>query len=276
MEENAREKTQQILLDESYWDARYKNNTAAWDIGYVSPPMKTYIDSLTNKELEILIPGCGNTYEAEYLLQQGFHHVTVIDIAPTLVEKLQLKFAGNPNIHIVLGDFFTHAGQYDLILEQTFFCALPPAMRPRYVAKMHRLLKDDATLAGVLFNRSFVDGPPFGGNQQEYEALFNSAFNSVSMQPCDHSIAPRANSELVFKCRKNNQVVVHLYSFRGITCNGCMTTVTNKFKDIEGVMNVRMNADYSEVMIVSESEPDMQKLQDAIAYDANYHIEKVI
>ncbi len=276
MEENAREITQQILLDESYWDARYKNNTAAWDIGYVSPPMKTYIDSLTNKELEILIPGCGNTYEAEYLLQLGFRHITVIDIAPAVVDKLQLKFAGNACIQIVCGDFFAHEGQYDLILEQTFFCALPPAMRPRYVAKMHRLLKDDATLAGVLFNRSFDDGPPFGGNQQEYEALFNSAFNSVSMQPCDHSIAPRANSELVFKCRKNNQVVVHLYSFRGITCNGCMTTVTNKLKDIEGVMNVRMNADYSEVMIVSESEPGMQKLQDAIAYDANYHIEKVI
>lgn len=276
MEENAREITQQILLDESYWDARYKNNTAAWDIGYVSPPMKTYIDSLTNKELEILIPGCGNTYEAEYLLQLGFRHITVIDIAPAVVDKLQLKFAGNACIQIVCGDFFAHEGQYDLILEQTFFCALPPLMRPRYVAKMHRLLKDDATLAGVLFNRSFVDGPPFGGNQQEYEALFNNVFHAISMWPCDHSIAPRANSELVFKCRKNNQVVVHLYSFRGITCNGCMTTVTNKFKDIEGVMNVRMNADYSEVMIVSESEPDMQKLQDAIAYDANYHIEKVM
>ena len=276
MEENAREKTQQILLDESYWDARYKNNTAAWDIGYVSPPMKTYIDSLTNKELEILIPGCGNTYEAEYLLQLGFRHITVIDIAPAVVDKLQLKFAGNACIQIVCGDFFTHAGQYDLILEQTFFCALPPAMRPRYVAKMHRLLKDDATLAGVLFNRSFVDGPPFGGSQQEYEALFNSAFNPVSMQPCDHSIAPRANSELVFKCRKNNQVVVHLYSFRGITCNGCMTTVTNTLKEIDGVLNVHMNATYSEVMIVSDSVPDLQKLQDAIADDANYHIEKMI
>jgi len=276
MEENASEKTQHILLDESYWDARYKNNTAAWDIGYVSPPMQTYIDSLTNKELEILIPGCGNTYEAEYLLQLGFRHITVIDIAPAVVDKLQLKFAGNARIQIVCGDFFAHEGQYDLILEQTFFCALPPLMRPRYVAKMHELLKLDGSLAGVLFNRSFVDGPPFGGNQQEYEALFNNVFHAISMWPCDHSIVPRANSELLFECRKNNQVAVHLYSFRGIIGKGCMTSVTNTFKDIEGVMNVRMNADYSEVMIVSESEPDMQKLQDAIAYDANYHIEKVM
>lgn len=276
MEEKCCVIPQKKVLDEAYWDSQYKDNTTGWDIGHVSPPMKAYIDSLADKDLQILIPGCGNTYEAEYLLQQGFHHVTVIDIAPTLVEKLQSKFEGNPNIHIVLGDFFTHAGQYDLILEQTFFCALPPLMRPRYVAKMHRLLKDDATLAGVLFNRSFDDGPPFGGNQQEYEALFNSAFNPVSMQPCDHSIAPRANSELLFECRKNNIVEVDLYSFRGITCNGCMTTVTNKLKEIDGVLNVHMNATYSEVMIVSDSVPDLQKLQEAIADDANYHIEKMI
>ena len=106
MEEKCCVIPQKKILDQAYWDSQYKDKTTGWDIGYVSPPMKTYIDSLTDKNLEILIPGCGNTYEAEYLLQQGFHHVTVIDIAPTLVEKLQSKFAGNPNIHIVLGDFF--------------------------------------------------------------------------------------------------------------------------------------------------------------------------
>lgn len=75
---------------------------------------------------------------------------------------------------------------------------------------------------------------------------------------------------------KNNIVEVDLYSFRGITCNGCMTTVTNKLKEIDGVLNVHMNATYSEVMMVSDSVPDLQKLQEAIADDANYHIEKMI
>jgi copper chaperone CopZ len=55
-----------------------------------------------------------------------------------------------------------------------------------------------------------------------------------------------------------------------------MTTVTNTLKEIDGVLNVHMNADYSEVMIVSASVPDLQKLQDAIAYDGNYHIEKMM
>jgi len=55
-----------------------------------------------------------------------------------------------------------------------------------------------------------------------------------------------------------------------------MTSLTNTLKEIDGVLNVHMNATYSEVMIVSDSVPDLQKLQDAIADDANYHIEKMI
>jgi hypothetical protein len=32
-------------------------------------PIKNYIDTLKDKDIAILIPGCGNTYEAAYLLK---------------------------------------------------------------------------------------------------------------------------------------------------------------------------------------------------------------
>ena len=72
-------------LDQAYWDAQYKAKATGWDLGQVSPPLQDYIDTLENKNSSILIPGCGNTYEAEYLLQKGFTNITVIDIAPTVV-----------------------------------------------------------------------------------------------------------------------------------------------------------------------------------------------
>ena len=134
-------------LDETYWNSQYNANTTGWDLGQVSPPLKAYIDQLTNKDLRILIPGCGNTYEAAYLLQQGFTNVTVIDIAPILVAQLKEKFAFNPNIKIFFGNFFEHTGEYDLILEQTFFCALNPSLRKDYVAKMHEHLQGRALRA---------------------------------------------------------------------------------------------------------------------------------
>lgn len=183
-------------LDQDYWDKQYTSNATGWDLGKVSPPIKEYVDTLKDKDISILIPGCGNSHEAEYLLSQGFTNITVIDIAPTLVAKLQEKFKNYPNIKIVLGDFFAHKGQYDLVIEQTFFCALPPIMREKYVLEMHKILKEKGLLVGLLFDKTFESGPPFGGSKTEYEQLFKNYFDFKIMETCRNSIAPRANSEL--------------------------------------------------------------------------------
>jgi len=66
--------------ENKYWSKRYEENQTGWDIGYPSTPIKTYVDQLENKDLKILIPGAGNAYEAEYLWQQGFKNVHVLDI----------------------------------------------------------------------------------------------------------------------------------------------------------------------------------------------------
>lgn len=192
------------LLNQEYWDTQYKVNATGWDLGNVSPPIKLYIDTLEDKNKSILIPGCGNSYEAEYLLSQDFKNVTVIDIAPTLVENLSLKFENNPNITIILGDFFEHEGKYDLIIEQTFFCALPPTMRQQYVLKMHQLLSKNGKIAGLLFNKPFEGGPPFGGSQAEYEQLFADKFNFLKMELCKSSIVKRAESELFIEFQKRD------------------------------------------------------------------------
>jgi len=181
-----------------YWDDRYLQDATSWDMGEVSPPLKAYFDQLTNKNLSILIPGCGNGYEAGYLLEKGFSSVTLIDISPVLTARLQEKFrqyAGPPPA-IVTGDFFQWQGAYDLVIEQTFFCALDPALREGYVKKMHSLLKPGGKLAGLLFDREFKGGPPFGGNKEEYRRLLEKEFEIKTLDACYNSIAPRAGTEL--------------------------------------------------------------------------------
>ena len=261
-------------LDQAYWDAQYKAKATGWDLGIVSPPIQEFVDSIQDKNSAILIPGGGNSYEAEYLLQQGFTNITVIDIAPTLIEVLQQKFVNHPNIKIILGDFFEHQGQYDWIIEQTFFCALPPTMRPKYVWKMHQLLAPKGKIFGLLFNRDFEEGPPFGGNKVEYINLFSGAFTIEKMEVCANSVAPRANSELFIELEKNTATEVHLYNFEGITCSGCKATVSEKLAEIDSVMNVNMNTNFSEVVIASKEEIVLQKLQDTISYDEKYKIIK--
>jgi methyl halide transferase len=185
-------------LDKEYWNERYQNKTAVWDVGEISTPLKHYIDQLTDKDISILIPGCGNAYEAAYLLQHGFTNITLIDLSPLLVNALKEKMqrGDEPHPNIICGDFFELDQQFDLIIEQTFFCALDTRLRESYVSKMYQLLKPGGKLVGLLFNRTFEGGPPFGGSKVEYEKLFSEKFEIISMEVCYNSIPKRAGSEL--------------------------------------------------------------------------------
>lgn len=184
-------------LDKDFWNDRYVNQQMGWDIGYPSTPLKEFIDTLEDKSIRILIPGCGNAYEAEYLHQQGFENVFVIDIAPLALEGFSERVPEFPKDHLILGDFFEHKAEYDLILEQTFFCALNPDMRPAYANKMHELLASDGKLAGVMFKFPLTEkGPPFGGSAEEYLGYFESYFEIVSLEECKNSIKPRLGNEL--------------------------------------------------------------------------------
>ena len=191
-------KKQPDLLNENYWSTRYKNNDVAWDMGKVSPPLKEYFDQLTDKSISILIPGCGNAYEAEYLFQKGFKNITLVDISPVLVNKLKKQFSDflNKEINIICGDFFALTQAFDLIVEQTFFCAIDPSLRTEYANKMHDLLNANGKLIGVLFNRTFDAGPPFSGSKTEYNLLFKNKFQIKIMDECYNSINPRKGSEL--------------------------------------------------------------------------------
>lgn len=186
-------------FNKEYWEKRYQSNETGWNIGSPSTPLKEYIDQLTDKAIRILIPGAGNAYEAEYLFNKGFTNVTVIDIVQEPLDNLQKRVPDFPKENLIFGDFFEHVNQYDLILEQTFFCALNPSLRENYVTKMYQLLKSAGKLAGVLFTHPLnAETPPFGATQQEYINYFSALFNFKIIDTCYNSIKPRAGRELFF------------------------------------------------------------------------------
>lgn len=186
-----------------YWEKRWEQQKTGWDIGYPSPAICKYTDQIPDKEISILIPGCGNAYEAVYLLERGFQNITLLDIVPSVVERLKHYFSGKPGVRILQEDFFLHEGQYHLILEQTFFCAIHPDLRQLYVTKTFQLLQDNGRLAGVLFDKSFPSpGPPYGGYFNDYMALFSKAFRIKTLASCYNSIPPRAGSEIFIIAEK--------------------------------------------------------------------------
>jgi SAM-dependent methyltransferase len=193
-------------LNADYWESRWQAGYTGWDIGRVSPPLQRFADQLTDRQLRILIPGAGNAYEADYLYRNGFPHVYVCDWAPTAFDRLRRVAPDFPVDHLLVRDFFSLDLTFDLILEQTFFCALPPARREDYVRQMARLLPAGGRLAGLLFASPFpADGPPFGGVQAEYETLFHPYFDIREMALSPHSIPPRLGNELFFVAERKAQ-----------------------------------------------------------------------
>jgi thiopurine S-methyltransferase len=185
------------MKNEENWEERYKLGDTGWDMGMVSPPLKAYFDQLQNKNLKILIPGAGNAYEAEYLFNHGFKNVCIADIAETPLLGFAERNPGFPKDQLLHIDFFDIEDQFDLIIEQTFFCALHPERRMAYAEKMKNLLKADAKLSGVMFDFPLTEkGPPFGGSKKEYLSYFKDRFEIKTFERCYNSHPKRQGKEL--------------------------------------------------------------------------------
>ena len=192
-------------LNAEYWEKRWQDQQTGWDIGQASPPLMHYVSEYANQDTRILIPGAGRAYEAIALHQMGFTNVWVCDWASTAFAYLRSAAPDFPAEHLLVGDFFALPlqAEFDLVLEQTFFCAIDPQLRPRYVEKMHSILRPAGRLAGVLFAKPFpFQGPPFGGTKAEYESLFNAHFTILQLDITTHSIPPRQGNELFVELLK--------------------------------------------------------------------------
>jgi SAM-dependent methyltransferase len=181
---------------EKYWSDRYKAEQTGWDIGHASPPLTALTDWL-DSDTKILIPGAGNAHEVEVFYNKGFKNVFVLDIAKEPLENLANRFPSFPSEQLIHGDFFELDQTFDVILEQTFFCALPRQWRNKYVKQAHKLLRPGGKILGVMFAQEFSkDGPPHGGTAEEYRGLFSANFDIERMESCFNSIPPRQGAEL--------------------------------------------------------------------------------
>ncbi len=183
------------MLDDRYWDNRYVEKHTPWDMGGPSPALTGYLKN-QDRNSRILIPGAGRAWEAEWLIKEGFQSVSVLDYSMNAIEEAKSRFPKTNQVQWIQGDFFEHHQEYDLIVEQTFFCALDPGLRIAYAQHMKKLLKKGGILFGVLFNFPLSEaGPPFGGSKKEYLELFGKHFEIAKLEPCYNSIKPRAGRE---------------------------------------------------------------------------------
>lgn len=194
-------------MDAEYWNNRYAEKNTGWDLNGPSPALMNYF-SKQAKNIKILIPGCGNAHEAATLYNNGFNNVYICDWASIPLENFANKYPNFPREQILNANFFElEQSGFDIVLEQTFFCALTPSLREEYVSKVHSLLRNKGKLVGLLFNKEFdKKGPPFGGTKEQYAKMFGNIFQSISLTICYNSIPPRAGNELFIIAQKNQSI----------------------------------------------------------------------
>jgi hypothetical protein len=193
-------------LDTNYWSDRYRSGETAWDAGSVTTPLKEYFDTLKDRSIAVLIPGAGNAHEAEYLVKNGFTDVTVCDLAAEPLRNLKQRCPEIQDDHLIQKNFFDLSPRpYQLIVEQTFFCALDPSLRRTYFLKMAELLSPGGLLAGVLFDDQLNnDRPPFGGTREEYLDYIPRNLRILKFERCRNSIPPRKDREIFMMLKKLN------------------------------------------------------------------------
>ena len=192
----------------SDWQKHYDEDDLKWDIGEVSPAIQWLWKEHELPQGKAIVPGCGQGHEVVFLAERGLQ-VTGVDFAEGAVKLLRHSLATKGlQAQVLQRDFFQleaeHDACYDLLLEQTFFCAILPEDRLKYVATADRILKPGALLAGLFYETGEEGGPPFNTTREDIVKIFSEEFAIEYLEKTPHSVEQRAEKELLVLLRKKS------------------------------------------------------------------------
>ena len=181
------------------WEKHYQSEDLGWDLGKVSPPFLSLWQEQNLVPCKTIIPGCGRGHEAVFLAENGFR-VTAVDYCNGAVNALRKSIADKGlECDILHQDFFdldsSHDSSYELMLEQTFFCAISPSQRKLYVETAHRILKFGGLLLGLFYETNAEGGPPFNTTRSDILHHFCDRFMVQSLKKTSLSDEQRKNKE---------------------------------------------------------------------------------
>lgn len=190
-----------------FWNSRYLEKNTGWDLGRVAPPFVHLVESgKIAPYSSVLIPGAGRGWEAIYLARLGYH-VTCVDFAPEAIAAArELALKEGAKVTFLLEDLFRldpeKHGVFDILLEQTCFCAIDPDRRQDYVRMAVRMIRPGGELVGLFYVHGREGGPPWTTTAEEVRALFREDFDFLEFAITEHSVESRKGEEILARLRR--------------------------------------------------------------------------
>jgi SAM-dependent methyltransferase len=165
------------------WAERYADDNTPWDMGRAHPELARRLAdhrlaaSASASARRVLVPGCGRGHDALALARAGFA-VTAVDIVAQLESSVGSALAAHGG-RFVVSDALSLSEPHELLFEHTFFCALPPTLRPRYGEMAARCVAPGGTLHAVVFPLDKTprdQGPPFQMTTGDLSSALGDAF----------------------------------------------------------------------------------------------------
>jgi hypothetical protein len=134
------------------------------------------------------------------LFAERGHDVLGIDFSDAALEAARREL-GALSSRVRQADFFALAGEFDLVYERAFLCALPRARWPDWGRRMAELVRRGGELAGFFYLDDNQRGPPFGVSRARLQELLGEGFDLTADEP-----VPPAESIPVFQRKEIWQV----------------------------------------------------------------------
>lgn len=177
------------------WAGHYEAGELPWDLGGPHPYLRHALQPQEVRGLRALVPGAGAGHDAAHLAHLGAT-VSALDLTPQ-ARDWHRRLYGQQVADYRVGDFLQQppGETWDLLLEHTCFCAIPPARRGDYVLAAHRALVPGGRVFMLAMVGDERDGPPHPMPLDEMKSLFGQHFSLLKEEPLEGNLTARPGME---------------------------------------------------------------------------------
>lgn len=197
--------TPQIESPQFWTDIYQAESNPGWNLNDAAEAFKDMLPRLKLPKSRILVLGCGEGHDAALFARAG-HVVTAVDFSKAALERARAKYGDMENITFYESDIFLLPNEwnhsFDVVIEHTCYCAVPPEQRNELVRLYRRMLHEEGQLMGVFFTMDKRSGPPFGATEWEIRKRTSEHFQYLFWGRLRNSLPSRMGKELFVLAKK--------------------------------------------------------------------------